>query len=211
MGSTPTDVSNLDPDQVRAAARDVLDSGQFEPKAPPRPFKGLLDWLGDRIRPVGEWIADVWNGLFDAVPAPLAWLVVAAIVAAAIGSVALAVQRRGLRADVAARTAADTVSRDDDPAELERRAADAERRGDHDLGVRLRFRAGLVRLDRDASAFRYHAGLGTREVRRALRDERFDSLADTFDAVAYGNRDADDDDSRTARAEWPEVVRHARR
>lgn len=204
-------MSSLDPDQVRAEVRDVLDSGQFEPKAPPRPFKGLLDWLGDRIRPVGEWVADVWNRLFESVPSPIAWLVVVAVVAAAVAAVGLAVHRRGLRADAAAQTATDAVSGDDDPVDLEHRAAEAERRGDHELAVRLRFRAGLMRLDRDASAFRYHAGLGTREVRRALHDEQFDGLADTFDAVAYGNRDADDDDCRTAREEWPEVVRHARR
>ena len=46
----------------------------------------------------------------------------------------------------------------------------------------------------------------TNEVRRVLGSETFDELARTFEAVAYGGRDALEPDLQTARREWPRVV-----
>ena len=45
---------------------------------------------------------------------------------------------------------------------------------------------------------------------RYLRSARFDDLATTFDAVAYGGRPADPPDLETARREWPRVVAESR-
>ena len=41
--------------------------------------------------------------------------------------------------------------------------------------------------------------------------ESFDDLARTFEAVAYGGRDASPPDLDTARREWPQVVARASR
>ena len=93
----------------------------------------------------------------------------------------------------------------EDPAELERAAEAAERAGQLDVAVRLRFRAGLLRLG-TRGAIHYRPSVTTNEVRRVLGSETFDELARTFDAVAYGGRDAEPPDVDAARREWPRVV-----
>ena len=101
------------------------------------------------------------------------------------------------------------AARGETPAALERRAEEAERRGDHEAALRLRFRAGLLRLDaRGAIAFR--PSLPTGEVAQALRSDAFDRLAADFDDVVYGGREADADDVATARREWERVLESAR-
>jgi hypothetical protein len=59
----------------------------------------------------------------------------------------------------------------EDPDALERQADDEERAGRFDIALRLRFRAGLLRLDR-RGAIRYRPSLTTDEVRRALGSGR---------------------------------------
>ena len=97
------------------------------------------------------------------------------------------------------------VDDSEDPDELERAADDAERAGKLERALRLRFRAGLLRLG-DRGAIRYRPSVTTSEVRRVLGSETFDELARTFEAVAYGGRDAEPPDLDTARREWPRVV-----
>jgi hypothetical protein len=96
-----------------------------------------------------------------------------------------------------------------DPEALERRAEEAERRGDLDAALRLRFRAGLGRLA-DAGIVRLRPGLTNAAVSRTLRSARFDELAGHFDEVAYGGRTATETDVATARSGWPTVVETAR-
>ena len=93
---------------------------------------------------------------------------------------------------------------------LERAADAAERDGDLDRAVRLRFRAGLLRLG-DRGAIRYRPSVTTGEVRRTLGSQRFDDLAGTFEAVAYGGRAAEGPDVDASRREWPRVLEEAGR
>ena len=73
-------------------------------------------------------------------------------------------ERRRRRARRRARTVADER---EDPDALEREADAAERDGDLDRAVRLRFRAGLLRLG-DRGAIHYRPSVTTGEVRRTL-------------------------------------------
>jgi hypothetical protein len=109
--------------------------------------------------------------------------------------------RRALSARVlaAGRAAAAARPARDDPRAIERRAEEAEAAGDHALAVRLRFRAGLLRLGIRPSQ-------PSGEVARTLRSEDFDALARTFDEVIYGGRAARAADSEEARRRWPAVV-----
>ena len=77
--------------------------------------------------------------------------------------------------------------------------------------MRLRFRAGLLRLDRDAHAIRYRPSIPTSEVRAELSSSTFDEIADTFESVTYGGTDAEARDTAEAKREWPRVVQAARR
>ena len=70
----------------------------------------------------------------------------------------------------------------DDPRELERVADDAERAGDYALALRLRFQAGVMRLQMNGRIRRGRTTT-TRAIGRQLRLREFDDLGRTFDAV----------------------------
>jgi hypothetical protein len=196
-----TALGAVDPDQAREQAREILDGRRYKPAEVPRPFEGVLDWIGDRLQPIG----DFFSRLVESLPGKI---VLGALLAGAVALVAWLVARRraASSADGAARkrSAGELV----DPVRLEREADAAERRGDLDLALRLRFRAGLLRLDR-SGAIRFRPSLTSGQVSRELRLSEFDDLAMTFDAVAYGGRHASDTDVSSARVAWPRVVERA--
>ena len=194
----------VDPDAARADARAILDDRRFRNDPAPRPFRGPLRWLGDRLDPVVRWIGDV----IDFVP----WYVWLAIVLAVAGLVIVWIVRRvqPARRARSSRTAGERAAGAEDPAVLEREADAAERRGDLERAVRLRFRAGLLRLG-DRGAVDYRPSLTTSEVRAALGSDTFDHLAGTFEHVAYGGRTAEPPDVAEARTEWPRVYRRRQR
>jgi hypothetical protein len=194
----------VDPDRARDDVRGVLDDRRFHNDPAPRPFRGPLEWLGDRLAPIGRWIADVAG----AVPW-FVWLtIVLAVTAGFVAWMLKRAQRTG------SRRAADGThagaSAVEDPTALERAADEAERNGDLDRAVRLRFRAGLLRLG-TGGAIAYGPSVTTSEVRAALGSETFDDLAETFEHVAYGGRRAAAPDVEAAREAWPRVLEQARR
>src|SRR5262249_16511503 len=98
----------------------------------------------------------------------------------------------------------------EDPDALERAADEAERDGDLDRAVRLRFRAGLLRLG-DRGAIAYRPSVTTGGIRRVLGSRTFDELAQTFEAVTYGGQAAQHPDVDAARREWPRVLEETKR
>jgi hypothetical protein len=199
-----TAAAQIDPDQARDQARQILDGRRFKPAEVPRPFEGVLEWLGDRLRPIGDFFSRVTESLPGRI-------VLGALLAGATVLIGLFVARRrgtgaGDRGRGRGRAAADRV----DPRSLERDADAAERRGDLDLALRLRFRAGLLRLDR-TGAITFRPSITSGQVARQLRLRDFDELAITFDAVAYGGRHASSSDISSARTTWPRVVEQAGR
>ena len=213
LGSPDTPVT-ADPDTARAEARRILSQDRYRPDDIPRPFRGPLEWIAERLEPVGDaidavygWITDVLRALAAGTPGGAAtlWTLLGLLVVAAVAAqTRRVVERRG--ADSARETAAADALRSDDPRELEKRAAAARARGDHELAVRLLFRAGVLRLAR-ARAIPARDSLTTGEIRRLLRSPDFDRIGTSFDEIAYGRRPATDADSRSAREAWAELVR----
>ena len=194
--------------QARAQARDILAEDRFHAGHHGEgPLHGLFVTLGDAL-----------GSLVDAMPGGelSGGIVLGVLVAVVVAVLATVVAARAR--DRSRRAAADRVAGPGDvpgaaalgPAALERQADAAEQAGDHAAAVRLRFAAGLLRLDA-AHAIELRPSLTSGEVGRTLRSDRYNSLADTHDAVAYGGRDAAAQDSAEARAEWPAVVGEARR
>jgi hypothetical protein len=200
----------VDPDAARERARSILSGHDYRPERSPQPFTGALRWLGDRahevIDPVGRFFERLFRPLFHLLPGTagtiLGWLLLLAGVTVLIW---LLVRHR-LRATQAGRAArgADRNTTED-PVELERAAVAAAAAGDHRLAIRLRYRAGLLRLGaRGAIALR--PGTTNAAYARTLRSPRFDGLTDTFESVTYGDEDAGPEDDDTAATEWPRVV-----
>jgi hypothetical protein len=188
--------------EARAQARDILSQSRFTGTRVPGPFHGLIDWVGDRVRSIGDWLDDLLPG-----GRPIVWLALAALIA----TLAVIVARRTLtrRVREATQVARASVPPSADARELERRAGAAEAAGDLQAALRLRFLAGLLRLD-ERGAIEFRPSISTSEVRRTLRSVDFDVLAFDFDEIVYGGRPAAPADVESARRRWPDVVAQAR-
>ncbi|MDA0180235.1 DUF4129 domain-containing protein [Solirubrobacter phytolaccae] len=190
-------------DDPTAQARDILQEERFHGGDAPGPFRGFVDWLGD-LAP-----RDLINRIDDFLPGGRAVVWIALGLVLFVIGFLLAhffLTRRIALSEAAAQAYAPAT---DDPKALERRAAEAEAAGDFEAALRLRFRAGLLRLDqRGAIAFR--PSISTHEVRHTLHSDDFDELATTFDDVVYGGREPHTEDVAQARERWPQVVSSAR-
>ncbi|MGQ0824419.1 MAG: DUF4129 domain-containing protein [Actinomycetota bacterium] len=194
----------VDPDAARRDAVEILGGREYRRDPAPRPFRGVLEWIGDRLEPIFDFIGRV----LSAIPWWL-WLVIAfAVIGFVVALYIRRVERR--TASGRGRGAEGTPSTaQEDPRELDRAAEAAERAGDFARAVRLRFRAGLLRLGTRGQIV-YRPSVTTTEVRRVLGSETFDQLAGTFEQVAYGGRAAAPPDVAEARAHWPRVHDEAR-
>jgi len=199
-------VSQPTAEQLREQAHHILRGRKFRGTRTPAPFRGVLDALGrffDRLLspiggPVGRFFvrvwAETWGRLF------IGFLVLSLLTLLTL----VLVKRRSVRA-VGRRGRRTGRPEDEDPDALEREADAAERAGDLDRALRLRFLAGLARLHR-AGAVRLPATITTGAVGRQLQSPVYDELGRTFDAVAYGHRPVTGDDVAAAREGWPRVL-----
>jgi uncharacterized protein DUF4129 len=199
----------VDPDAARRVAEEILADPRYHPRRVPRPFAGFFRRLGELlVDPVIRFFRGIGD-LLPSVGSP-PWLALAAVVVVAAVFITLRLSAGRGRQQFARRRSAGLLHDEGlDPDELERRADEAERRGDLETALRLRFRAGLGRLD-DAGVVHLRPGLTNAAVSRMLRSADFDELANDFDEVAYGGRPATAADVTTARSTWPAVVTTAR-
>ena len=186
---------------------EILDDRRFHNDPAPRPLRGPLEWLGDRLRDIGTTIVE----MLRAIPGPT-WATVATLLLIATGAFLWWLVRMHHASDdgLFANFGAPRRPPREDPNALEQEADAAERTGDLERALRLRFRAGLLRLDQHG-AIRYRPSLTTGEVRRLLGSSTFDDLAARFEEVAYGGERAAPADVDAARAKWPRVVEDASR
>ena len=206
------------PAAERAEAERILEQDRYRSEEIPRPFRRQLEWIADRLEPVGNavdsifgWVDDVFRGLARGTPGGAAtlWFIIGGVIVAMVAlQTKRIVERRG-------RTRIEDViathgGRGDDARDLERKAAAARARGDHELAVRLLFRAGLLRLAR-ARAIPARRSLTTGEIRRLLGYPEFDRIGRSFDEIAYGRRPATSSDTDEARVAWSEILQKAAR
>jgi hypothetical protein len=191
----------MPPGQARQLARSVLAERRFEPTPAPRPLRGLLRVIAEPIDAALGFLDDALGAVGGA------WLALAAVLlVAGVCAIVLSV-RRPTRAGIERRTGS-RAAQPDDPLELERRAERAERDGDLEAAIRLRFRAGLGRLER-TGAIPARPSMVSSEVSRRLGSPAFDRLAAAFDEIAYGARRAGRADLQAAREGWAEVLQEA--
>jgi len=200
VGARP--VAEVDPDQAREQARQVLEDDRYQPRDVPRPLEGVLRWIGERV---GDVLDPVGDALATPLGLALAFLAVAALTTALVVA---AVRRRNRTAEHEA--VARRRARSLDPAVLDEEAERAEAAGALDAAVRLRFRAGVLRLEQ-AGVVPARADATTARLVGRIAVPAFAPLARSFDEIAYGGRPATPDDVAAARRDWPEVIAAARR
>jgi hypothetical protein len=193
-----------DASEARAHAREILDERRFRGSAVPRPFTGILRWLGDRLQPV----RDLFDDIAGWIPGgrPVALLILSALVLLAALGLARGSIRRG--ASAAARSSRARAPGREDPEALERDADRAAAAGEWETAVRLRFRAGLLRLDA-RELIEYRPSLTTGEVADTVRSPAFERVGADFDAIAYGGRPAGEQDEAASREGWQRVLSEA--
>ncbi|MDQ3662490.1 MAG: hypothetical protein M3454_15860 [Actinomycetota bacterium] len=191
--------------QARREAQRVLAQARYREQEVPRPFAGLFALLGRLLEPVGDAFAAAFRFLARLLPGgdSSVWAVLGVLVVVGAAVVSLRLGRR--RAQASAQATAQSHLRSLDERSLERAAAAAALAGDHSKAVRLRFLAGLLRLDK-ADAITWRPSLITSEVEASICSAEFESLARSFDEIVYGGRAAMPEDSERARAGWQRVL-----
>jgi hypothetical protein len=204
---------------ARQQARQILSKPPYRttPSHTPRPLAGVLHAVGRALnyalgRPavwlyhhllihIGHGFTSAFGGW---------WVVVVAVLAVGLGvTVGVLLVRR--RARVSAREIASgrTASDRENPDDIEKRADEAESAGDHETAVRLRFRAGLVRLQRKGIIVNQDAQTG-RQLSMRLHSPTFDALARRHEMIVYARDSATSVDAATARTSWPRVLSESR-
>jgi len=191
---------------ARGQARAILEQTRFHSGPIPRPLHGLLHAVGSALESPLHALEELVSSLGALAPGgtTTVWAVLAAVVLALSTLLATRGARRALRephgSGAAAGAGAPLRASD-----LEREAAAAEAQGRNAEAVRLRFRAGLMRLAEHELIETAPSTLNA-EVSRALRSERFDRLARSFEEIAYGGREADTEDVVASRREWSRLL-----
>jgi hypothetical protein len=195
---------------ARDQAREILGQDRFQDSDLPRPLEKPLDWLDERVHDVGDWLSGVFDDVDAGLPGGEAVVWILLIGCVGLVTFALArsvVKRRAIAAYGRPRVGEDGV--EIDPASLERAADAAERDGDYEQAVRLRFRAGVLRLERQ-EALEPTVLRTTGEIGAALRSAPFDALGKDLDEIAYGGRPAAAQDADAAREGWAAVLEERR-
>jgi hypothetical protein len=185
----------------RQLAQTVLAQRRYREQQVPRPFAGLLRGLGRLLKPVGDafgWLAQRLPGGDSSV-----WALLGAVVVAGAAAVSLRLGRR--RSRVSQEHLRATKQQRLDERELERAADAAAARGDYGRAVRLRFVAGLLRLDR-AGAIAFRPSLTTSEIEAMVSSAELEALTRSFDEITYGGRRARPEDLERARAGWQRLL-----
>ena len=199
----------VDPGGARDAARQILGRREFQPERAPKPLAGPVRWIGDRLNGIADWlgtaIKDVFSWIFQLLPGTWGLILGVMICVGLAAIVVWLIGRNRVNATRPDRPLTAGPEAPEDPRALERAADSATQAGQYSLAVRLRYRAGLIRLDR-ADVIDLRPWNTSAHLTRRLDSRRFDRLTDTFDAVAYGAAPATNADAATARTEWPELV-----
>lgn len=197
-GRAGTDVV-VPTDRARDQAEAVLADDKFQQSDVPKPFKGLLEWMADRVRPIGDFFGRLFEPILALPGGPF---ILAGLFAAAAGlAIGWLVSRRS-KAVLAGRSRAGLlVDRDADPDELDRRAADAEASAMLGEAVRLRYQAGLLRLAREGRLSLRADTTAAGAARQVDQDDMW-ALTDDFEQIVYGDRVATAQDVADARQRW---------
>jgi hypothetical protein len=204
---TASPLATAQAERARERAEEILSEGRFQEPDVPRPLQGPLDALGRGLEKLANWFDSNFGGFVDWLPGgpTVGWTAVSALVLAAGIVLALRIAEPRGR-DLERRRAEAEAGDRPDPGELEREADRAERSGELERAIRLRFRAGVLRLE-ERGDVDLRPPLTSGILARRLRSPEFEALARRFDEIAYGGRAAEPVDATLAKQVWSDVLK----
>ena len=191
------------PADAREEAREILAEDRFHETELPRPLRRPLEWLGDRLEPIWDFFEPIVRPLSQ-----VSWLVWLALAVAVLLVVVWLATRLVLsRGPAAPRPRAGSRAEEEsaDAATLEHLADTAERAGELERALRLRFRAGILRLV-ERRQLDDPEVVTTGSLVRTHRSELFSAGARAFEEVVYGRRAPTPEDVRRVREGWQAVL-----
>lgn len=198
----------VDADDVRERIADILSDARYRPDEESllqRLFGPLYDWLERMIGWVLEYATRAFRWVLSFFDAGVASWLGPTLVVVAAGVTAFFLGRRRAR-EIERRTTIERILElGRDPAELEEMADAAAVRGDHAEAIRLRFVAGLLRLDAQGR-IEFYPGMSNGAIATELNEPGFVELADQFDRVVYGRRPSAAEDADRAAAGWSALL-----
>ena len=200
---------------ARQQAQKILSQPPFTASRPgksPRPLAGVLHAIGrgieDVVGPPYRWIdREIFHRasvrLHNIFGPWLPWFALFAAVALGV-LIAVIVTRRRSRSKPAGTSPSRSLA-PPDPRELEEEAKQRELEGDHEGAVRLRFRAGLLRLELRGLIADRRVQTST-QVSSQVHSPNFDVLASRHESIVYARDPATPGDVADARERWPKVL-----
>lgn len=202
------DGNPVDSTEISERARDILSDPKYAGDTPTlleRLLGPVYDWLEWMIAFVIEMVTRLLEWLAELVTTDVMTLVGPILVLLAAAAAAFILARRRAR-DVQRRETIERILElGADPLELEALALAAEEEGDHSEAIRLRFVAGLLRLDA-GGRIDFYPGLPNGAISAELDDPTFDRLAVQFDEVVYGRKLATETDAQQAVVDWAALL-----
>ncbi len=204
---------------ARHQAREILSGSQYQsrPERSFRPLAGVLGAIGrffDRVfgppwrflehhlfHPLSGQLSDVFGNWWPVLV--LALVVVGGVL---VGRVVIKRRSRPDR-QVVERT---SPLPDQDPDSIDALARQAELDGDLQRAVRLRFRAGVIRLERLGAVDRGPTRTD-RQISERLNSSTFDALATDLESIVYGGSAATAEQAADAVSGWRTVTIEASR
>lgn len=206
---------------ARKQAREILSKPPFNTHvthSTPRPFAGVLHFLGkwiDRIfgpvlrflrtnllSPIGSGFGNIFGHWW-----PFALGVLLLVLGFGLSWVLIHRRQRLISRLAAPDLLGSSV--EEDPLELEQAADEAESKGYLADAIRLRFRAGLLRLEKEG-VIANRSIRTARELVARLSSPTFNLLATRYEEIVYAKMSADSSDVIQARIGWPKVFKEVK-
>ncbi len=204
-----------DPETIRRTAREVVERPDFQlgPESKvDRVIFSVLRRLLDALWDVFRWLFKLVEGLPEWMQYIVVWGMILALVAI-LAHLVYSVATLFLGAKRGNLTSIKLGSMVADPVVLERQAEAAAEQGDCSQGVRLLFRACLLRLEQ-AESRKYRGGVTNREVLRRHRNsavyEPMKLFVETLEIKWYGMGECSPADYAACKAAHAELVRSAK-
>jgi hypothetical protein len=190
----------VDSDRLRAEAERILSQPEYRVET--TTSERFSTWVRDMWLRFLEFLESV-AGLVGG-PLVLGLILILVVVVAAVLIARNLGKRRAREMEERIRRE-HVMARGDDPGALEDAADMAAAAGELAEAVRLRFRAGLLRLD-EVGLITYRPGLTSNEITDLLRSPLFEKLARRFDEIVYGRQPATAIDYENSKLGWRDLT-----